>query len=225
MTYLLSILIFAAAVAIKGGWLGKVFTNWQRLVNRVEASFEEAISSAETAWHNRAYKELFKSLFVLPFKGFAKWFLDGSVISLFIVFFYVAASQPSLTVAILAALGWCLIWSSMGEEAGAAGDYKGAWGEYVEARNPDGELAFNRSYGIKKGIQYGAFFGGVMSMAVGSWCIWIAAMTFPLCYFLGSSLQRYISDGKIRGWQYAEPLYGAVVGLGYALAISGYLPI
>lgn len=147
------------------------------------------------------------------------------MISLFIVFSYVAASQPSLSVALLCALSWCLIWSSMGEEAGAAGDYKGAWGEYVEARNPDGELAFNRSYGIKKGIQYGCFFGAGMSMAVGSWCIWIAAATFPLCYFLGSSLQRYISNGKIRGWQYAEPIYGAVVGLWYALAISGYLPI
>jgi len=218
MTYLISIIVFAAAVAIKGGWLGKVFTNWGRLVDKVEASFEDAISSVKTAWHNRTYKELFKFLFVLPFKGFAKWFLDGSVISLFIVFFFVAASQPSMTVAVLCALSWCLIWSSMGEEAGAAGDYVGWWGDYKDA-------GFNRSYGIKKGIQYGAFFGAGMSMAVGSWCIWIAAASFPLFYFLGNSFQRYVSKGAVRGWQYSEPLYGAIVGLGYALALSGYLPI
>lgn len=225
MEILLSILVFSVAVAVKGGWIGKVFTNWKRLVDKVEASFEEAISSVKTAWHNRAFKELFKSLFVLPFKGFAKWFLDGSVISLFIVFFYVAASQPSLTVAFMCALSWCLIWSSMGEEAGAAGDYKEGWGQYVDSVRPDGRKAFSRTYGIKKGIQYGCFFGAGMSMAMGSWCIWIAAATFPLCYFLGNSIQRYFSNGAVRGWQYAEPLYGAVVGLGYALALSGYLPI
>lgn len=68
----LSVFVFAVAVAVKGGWIGKVFTNWQRLVDRVEASFEEAITSVKTAWHNRAFKELFKSIFVLPFNGFAK---------------------------------------------------------------------------------------------------------------------------------------------------------
>ncbi len=218
MTYLISIIVFALAVSIKGGLLGNIFTNWQRLVNRAEASFEEAISSVKSAWHNRTYKELFKFLFVLPFKAVARWFLDGSVISLFIVFFYVAASQPSLTVAVLCALSWCLIWSSMGEEAGAAGDYVEWWGKYKDR-------GFKRSYGLKKGIQYGCFFGAGMSMAVGSWLIWIAAASFPLIYFLGNSIQRYVSDGKIRGWKYSEPLYGAVVGLAYALSITGHLPI
>lgn len=231
ISIIISMIVFASAVAIKGGWLGTIFTNWNRLVKRVEATFSDTVSQLKSAWSKiaqsptelSAYVGLFKPAFVLPFQGFAKWFLDGSVISLFLVVVYVAATQPSLTVAALFGLSWMLIWSSMGEEAGAAGDYKGAWGEYIEARNPDGQLAFTRSYGIKKGIQYGCFFGAGLSMAVGSWTLWIAAATFPICYFLGSSLHRWLKGE--RSWTYAEPLYGSVIGLAYGLAMKGYLPI
>jgi hypothetical protein len=106
----------------------------------------------------------------------------------------------------------------MGEEAGAAGDYKEAWGPYIDK-------GFGRSYGIKKGIQYGCFTGAVMSMAVGSWCIFIAAATFPICYYLGNSFLRWRTNGEQRGWQYSEPLWGAVIGIGYGLALLNVLPI
>lgn len=230
ITVLISILVFALAVSVKGGLLGNIFTNWKRLVERVETTFSATLSELKASWSDRAYGRLVKAAFVLPFRAFAKWFLDGSVISLFIVFVYVAASQPSLTVAALFALSWCLIWMSMGEEAGAAGDYKEAWGDYMEAVYPAshskaGQLMFGRSYGIKKGIQYGAFCGAGMALAMGSWCLWIAGALFPLCYFTGNSIQRFVSGGAKRGWVYSEPLWGAVVGLGYGLAKHGLLPV
>lgn len=214
MQILISILVFALAVSIKGGLLGNIFTNWQRLVDRVELRFGLAIGSLKTAWQNKEYWGLVKHLFTLPFNAFAKWFLDGSVISLFIVAIYVATSQPSLVVTVLCALSWCLIWSSMGEEAGAAGDYKQWWGKYFDR-------GFPRDYGLKKGVQYGVFVTFGMSLALGSWCPVIAGATFPLCYFAGNSLYRW-HTGK-RGWPYSEPIWGAVIGLGYGLAISGYL--
>lgn len=233
MSILISMIVFAVAVAVKGGWAGTVFTNWNRLVERVEATFSETVSQLKTAWSKitqtpsefRVYVELFKLAFVLPFHGFAKWFLDGSVISLFIVFVYAAMTIPDLNAALLLAASWMLIWSSMGEEAGAIGDYKGGWGQYVDSTRPDGRLSFKngRAYGVKKGIQYGVMFGAGMSMAVGSWTLWIAAATFPICYFLGSSLHQWLKG--TRSWTYAEPLYGAVIGLAYGLAMKGYLPI
>lgn len=218
LSLILSMAVFAVAVAIKGGWLGTIFTNWDRQVLKAETALQTTISNIKAAWSAKDYGHLFTAVFLFPFHGFAKWFLDGSVISLFVVFFYIAGSQPSLEVALLCAAAWCLIWSSMGEEAGSAGDYTQWWGRYKDA-------GFKRSYGIKKGIQYGCFFGAGMSMAMGSWCIWIAAATFPLCYYAGNSVQRYISKGLIGGWKYSEPLYGLILGIGYECAKQGYLPL
>lgn len=215
---LLSVMVFALAVSLKGGLLGNIFTNWNRLTERLEDEFLVAIDTIKHTWRSKMWGDLLKELALFPFHAFVKWFVDGSVISLFVVFFYVWATA-TLPVAVVFALAWVLIWSSMGEEAGAAGDYVEWWGDYKDAG------LFNRSYGIKKGIQYGCFTGAGMSMAVGSWCIWIAAATFPLCYYLGNSLLRYTSGGKKRGWPYSEPLWGAVIGVGYGLALKGVLPI
>lgn len=224
MYVLISTLIFALAVSVKGGLLGKVFKNWGRYVGQRKTIFNAYIEVMKTAWKDKDYATFVRDIPGFLLTAFVKWFMDGSVISMFIVFVYVAASQPSLTVAALFALSWCLIWMSMGEEAGAAGDYKGAWGEYITA-TVNGKLAFGRSYGIKKGIQYGAFAGAGMALAIGSWTLWIAGAMFPLCYYLGNCFQVWVSGGKHRGWQFSEPLWGAAVGLAYGLAHAGFLPV
>lgn len=149
--------------------------------------------------------------------------INGSILSVIVISFFAYFTTGDLNSAALCGLFWMLIRSSMGEEAGAAGDYKGAWGDYLDAKKPDGSLYFSRSYGIKKGIQYGCFFGAGISMALGSWCFWIAASTFPICYFIGSSIGLYFT-GR-RSWAFAEPIYGAVLGLGYALSLDGFLLI
>jgi len=223
---MIHVLFFAILMAIKGGLLGRLFKNWNRAKHKLSNELKYSLSKIKNGWDTQDKSKFFE-LFLLPFKAFAKWFMDGSVISLFLVFIYVAMNQD-LTVAVPFALGWVLLWSSMGEEAGAAGDYKGAWGPYMTAsiEEPDRtRYPFGRSYGIKKGIQYGCFAGGVMALSTGSWCILFAAATFPLCYYLGSSFLYWRTKGAERGWEYGELLWGGVIGLGYALATSGWLPV
>ena len=215
---LLSVAFFALALSIKGGLLGRIFKNWDRVTQELTAKLQFGISDVKDSWANRRWAQLGKAVFLLPFTAFAKWFVDGSVISLFLAFLFVAATQPSLTVAVLFAAAWTLLWSSMGEEAGSAGDYVEWWGKYKDK-------GFKRDYGIKKGIQYGCFAGAGMALSVGSWALWIAGALFPLCYYLGNSLYRYRHKGAKRGWAYSEPIWGSVVGLAYAFAKMGYLPV
>jgi hypothetical protein len=220
MFYLLSILIFACAVSIKGGWLNRIsiYDKLERAINDTYKNNLLFIKSGKQFGLNPT-----RYYFTLPFLAVARWLIDGSVISVFLVTWFVSHTTSDLSLAALCGLFWMLIWSSMGEEAGAAGDYKGAWGDYMDAKKPTGEMYFSRSYGVKKGIQYGCFFGAGISMALGSWCFWIASATFPLCYFLGSSIGLYLT-GR-RGWAFAEPIYGAALGLGYALSLDGFLLI
>lgn len=113
--------------------------------------------------------------------------------------------------AILFTAAWCYCYSSMGEEAGAVGDYKSGWGDYIDK-------GFGRSYGIKKALQWGLAWGGLLTMVTG--CVWFipAGATFPVCYFIGSSIAQL--QGK-QGWAYAEPIYGAVMGLAMGAWLNG----
>lgn len=224
MSYLISIFVFAAAISIKGGWLGHVFHNWNRLVKRIEAAFEDVLETVVNGFESKNYtdKALWVALFKLPFHGFAKWFMDGSIISVFLVLFYAGATLEAGS-AVIFTLGYALVLVSMGEEAGSVGDYKGGWGDYLTAKNPDGSKAFGRTYGIKKAAQYGAYSGAVMAMAAGSWTLWFSGILFPLFYFIGNSASLYFT-GR-RGWAYSEPLWGAAIGLAYELARNGFLMI
>lgn len=113
--------------------------------------------------------------------------------------------------AIIFTAAWCYCFASMGEEAGAVGDYKTAWGDYIEK-------GFGRSYGIKKAIQWGLAWGALMALASGFiWFIPAGAM-FPICYFVGSSISAYRGD---KGWFYAEPIYSAVIGYTMGVWLNG----
>jgi len=166
MILLISTLVFAAAVALKGGHLEKLGIN-------------------------------------LPV-------LNGFHLSLLLVGAYSFFMLP-LFGAILFIAGFALLRMSMGEEAGAVGDYAGAWGEYIDK-------GFGRSYGVKKAAQYGAFAGGFMALALGgAWPMWLAGVAMPAVYFVGNSLYRFKHGTS--SWAYSEPLWGAALGIAFALSI------
>jgi len=216
MTLVLSLAVFALAVAIKGGLLGRIFHNWKRLTDRLELNLVESLTNLKSAWKSKNYKALFKTAFKLPFVAVAKWFIDGSIISVFLVLVYTSAMLTDLSQSLLFTLSYFFVLMSMGEEAGAAGDYKGPWGDYIDA-------GFGRSYGIKKGIQYGAFAGGCMALTMASWCPWIAGALFPLAYYVGNSIYQLVN--KTRSWEYSEFIWGAMLGVAFELARTGWLHI
>ena len=216
-------LIFSILISIKGGWIGTVFKNWNKTVDRCEENLETTLAILKAvlelkkddhkSWlYAFLDREFIKGLIKLPFHAGAKWFFDGSIISVFGAFVFFMASIESTHTALLCTFGFLFILVSMGEEAGAVGDYKGAWGPYIEK-------GFGRNYGIKKSIQYGVYGVGVIGIALGSFYPWLAGASFPLCYWIGSSFYRYIHGA--RSWTYAEPLWGAVLGLGIGGAIYG----
>jgi hypothetical protein len=113
--------------------------------------------------------------------------------------------------AVLFTLAWAYCYSSMGEEAGAVGDYQGGWGDYMTG-------GFGRSYGIMKALQYGLSWGALLTLITG--CVWFvpAGATFPVCYFIGSSIAALRGQ---KGWAYAEPIYGAVIGIAMGVWLDG----
>lgn len=217
----ITLLVFSTAVALKGGWIGGILTNWDRFTKKFEVEMTWHIEAIRQCWRDKQYGLLAKFCGRFVGVAFGKWFFDGSIMSLFLVMWYVGFTIGDAATTALFTAGWFTIMMSMGEEAGAAGDHKGPWGDYIEAVDATGKQLFSRTYGIKKGIQYGAFAGGIMALALGSWCPWIAGALFPLVYFGGSSL-RMAATGK-RGWSWAEPLWGLVFGIAYECARHGFL--
>lgn len=125
---------------------------------------------------------------------------------------YVLASGSA--VAFLAGvLAWLVaVAPSMGEEAGAVGGYKGAWGEYVT----DG---FGRSYGVKKAVQRGVFTGAVLALVFWHPAVLLAGATFPVAYFIGISIEQYRTKQAAASWHLAELIYGAAIGAGIAVSV------
>lgn len=137
----------------------------------------------------------------------------------FLIFSLVVFYVPFLQAALFT-LAWCYCYSSMGEEAGAVGDYKGGWGDYLEARKPDGTLYFGRSYGIKKALQWGLAWGALLALISGSGLFILAGATFPICYFIGSSIAQLRGS---KGWAYAEPIYGIPIGLAMGVWLGSFV--
>lgn len=143
--------------------------------------------------------------------------MDGKVLSTILVSSYAALSCPvegmhAFAVAVWTAGMWLLAVSpSMGEEAGAIGRMGHWWGPYKE-------LGFTRSYGVKKGLQRGVWTGAVFAMVFGHAYIFIPILGigFVAAHFIGQDLCWRIT--KTEGWAWAEPLYGALIGLSIALA-------
>ena len=186
------VLIFTAAMMVKGGWLGKM-SFW----NEWKADRAEKMSGH-----------------IIPklFAKVADVALDEKILSALIVLIGLLAAQPDAELAIYTAFVWSIIIRvSMGEEAGGIGDYKENWGDYVQWLGPKK----GRSFAIKKGLQYGGFFGGALACVYWSPWLFVAGLAFPLVYFIGSSLYRLIH--KSPSWAYAEPLWGALIGLAWGL--------
>lgn len=143
------------------------------------------------------------------------WFMQElpyhRIFPLILIFFAAVFIAPFWqSVFFTAAFAFCF--SSMGEEAGAVGSYKGGWGDYIDK-------GFGRSYGIKKALQWGLAWGGLLTLVTG--CVWFvpAGATFPVCYFIGSSIAAYRGQ---QGWAYAEPIYGAVMGIAMGVWLDGF---
>ena len=177
---------------IKGGWLGKIpfWKEWEndRKIRQYDHAIPKIVSKVVDG------------------------VLDGTNISAFVVLVGLAAAQPSLDLALITAFVWWIVTRiSMGEEAGGVGDYKENWGDYVEWLGPKA----GRSFAIKKGLQYGGFFGGALALVSGVPLLFIAGAVFPLVYFIGSSLYRLIH--KSPSWAYSEVLWGALFGLVWSM--------
>lgn len=142
------------------------------------------------------------------------WALDGTRLSI-LGAFLICLPFVSVLQALLFAAAWAYCASSMGEEAGAVGDYKEGWGSYVALP------AFGRMYGVKKALQWGLAWGALMALVTGCGWFIVAASTFPIVYFTGSSLYRYFKND--RGWAWAEPLYGALIGTAVSIWINGII--
>lgn len=171
-------------IMIKGGWLGRI-PAWKRWHEERKEALESS-STPSVKW--------------VVLKAF-DWLLDGTQLSAFIMLFAIEALMPGYGAAF--ALAWWLwVLSSMGEEAGAVGDHKEAWGPYIDH-------GFGRGFGIKKAMIHGFFGGALLALATG-WVWFIPALaTFPIVYFIGNSLNRVIFEE--RGWAISEILYDIVI--------------
>jgi len=135
-------------------------------------------------------------------------FASGIMLFLFLM---VGFLQPPLA-AFLFGAAWAVgVTPSMGEEAGAVGYSKYAWGQYIKYKED-----FGRAYGVKKMIQRGVFMGALLTLVTGSVVYIPAGALMPVCYFLGMELYYRLHgsghDGRV-SWVYAEPIFGAVIGV------------
>jgi hypothetical protein len=185
------ILIFTAAMMIKGGWLARVPTWKQWEANR--ATILKKGKAPATKYFLTV---------------FADALLDEKNLSTFVVFAGLAAAQPDLWFAASVSLAWALACRvSMGEEAGGIGDWEYNTGDYVELYGP----AKGRITAVKRGFQYGALFGGLLALVSGNVWLVLAGLSFPLVYFIGNYVYRMAH--KTSSWAYSEILWGATFGL------------
>jgi hypothetical protein len=185
------VLFFMFAVAVKGGWLGRI-PGWNEFKKRKTT--------------NNTPGNILAAL--------KRWLLDGTQLSAFLVTGFMAAATSDVILAVSFGLMWWLYFMrSMGEVAGAVGDYKGGWGEYTVTDK------FSRTEGIKNALTHGLAGGGMLTFATGF--IWFipAAGLFPVCYFVGNSLHQFIH--KSTGWTYSEPIYGLPIGIAAAFYLTG----
>ena len=193
-------------ITIKGGWLNKIkkWNDWQ-------LSREAFIKDRGNAWTGILLMRVFD------------WFLDGTQLSCFAMTAIIASIQSDITLALqFGAVWWLFVMVSMGEEAGAIGDHKEAWGPYMTFKNPDTKSkrkVLGRAYGVKKAIIFGTAAGALLSFVAGWWGFIIVGAAYPLVYYVGNSLGRIM--WKERGWALSEVLYD-IVWLG-ALALWAYL--
>lgn len=204
---MLSIPVFAIAYMLKGGWLGKI-QGWDDSV-----------------------KEL----------GLAGKLLSGKLLAGLVVFLFCAAVSGDWIHGVIMTAAWVLaVPPSMGEEAGAIGRLGHWWGDYKDAvysatfpaHRKAGMPVFDRSYGVIKGVQRGAWIGAVFTVAGATYLslvkgidvmpielvfsIPIMTVGFVAAHFIGQEI--YYRVHKQDSWAYAEPIVGVLIGLCYALS-------
>lgn len=193
--YLISILFFAAAYAIKGGWLGMI-PGVKKL--RERNWFFDRLLDGKVA----------STIAVFFFFVIALWIQLGKFVDL---------GMPILNILLYTPAALSLAWlvgvsPSMGEEAGAVGRIGHAWGDYIEK-------GFGRSYGVKKALQRGVFLGAPFAIITGDPIFLILGALFPVMHFVGQ--QIYYMIHRVDSWKYAEPLIGAVcIGIGVGSYLS-----
>jgi|AKVG01.1.fsa_nt_gi hypothetical protein len=191
---ILTILTFALAYTIKGGSLKHASPQY--------GEWKEAFRS-KSWWHDRI--------------------LDGKVFSTLIVFAYslllysdyqgMEGAIPQFDLNVWPALGVAFAWliavaPSMGEENGAIGHMKGAWGFYIDS-------GAGREYGVKKAIQRGVFMGAAMAVATGDTTFILASLAYVPIVFIGQEINRRFNLGV--GWALTEPAKGAIIfGVSFA---------
>lgn len=144
-----------------------------------------------------------------PTKGgnlFHVKYLDGKKLSAIIFGVWCMLFFPWPQAALLGALWLAAVSPSMGEEAGAVGGYKGAWGPYIE--NPK----FGRSYGVKKALQRGVWEGALLALILPPVPAILIGLTWPLAYYAGISVQQWRTNQVNADWHIAEFIRGAVLG-------------
>lgn len=188
---MISIIVFALAMMIKGGWLGRI-PGWDAFTKKKRSH-----------WGLQNVVEAVKA-----------WLLDGTQLSAVLIFLFMAAAQPDLSLAaIFSFCWWVIVLRSIGEEAGAVGDYKGGWGIFINTKQ------FGRMLGIEAALGHGVMGGFLLALATGWEGFIISLGSFPLCYFIGNSLHQYFH--KTTGWAYSEIIYGAVIGFSVFLYLGG----
>lgn len=134
--------------------------------------------------------------------------LDGKAFSVFIVFLWALYAVPDL--ALFLPVAWLIgIAPSMGEEAGGVGRLGRAWGPYIDH--------FDRTFAVKEAVIRGVFTTAFLAVILGNPFLLLAGASFPAVYWL---LQT--AYWKIHGkdsWGYAEPVYGALIGLAIAAGL------
>lgn len=197
MIYFVSILLFSSLFMIKGGWLKRI-PWWKDFDRRMDLLGKNDIETLRN--------------------HIVSWVIDGNNLSALILWVAASAAHPDFLTASAFAFGWWIfVISSMGEEAGAVGDYKYAVGPYITFLNPDeksNRKTLGRKYGIKKSVILGVAGGSLMAAPIDHWWFMAAGATFPVVYFVGSSIYRFIH--KAGSWAYAEPLYGVPFGIAAA---------
>lgn len=215
LTIFVCALLFALFYAIKGGAHGTIR-------RRVNAKLTGAVyaqrpdggwglhpdsTTAQKAVDRILDGKIFSSLGVATFMVFfgAKFegFYEGMA--------HYSFADDALIMFVLAFGAWMFgVAPSMGEEGGACGGYKGAWGEYTQH--------FNRSYGIKKALQRGLWTTVFIGILLGSPLVILSGAMLVPCYWLGISYLQWKHQTVSVGWPYAEWLYGGVIGMAIGLA-------
>ncbi len=144
------------------------------------------------------------------------------LISAAIIFDFILLTTHDLMFSIILSAVWILAVSpSMGEEAGSVGRWKKWWGDYKDAYSQERDnFIFDRSYGVKKWLQRGVWTGAIFSIALGNPALFVPVLGlgFVACHY--TMQEVYYRIHRTDSWAYAEPAYGALIGLCYSISMG-----